>query len=404
MLFYYKAKNSEGAEVTGSIEAIDQPAAVTALSDRGLWATSVSSERAESFLSKDVAFLSWVSVSVFNAFLLQLSVMIRSGVPLTESLASLETGETNRTLKKAIQNVRREVEKGNSFSDALSMHPELFDPFFVNMVRIGETGGVLEQVLIKLTAIRQRSVTLRNQILSSVTYPALLVVMVSVVMLILFGFALPRFAGVFKSASMQLPWQTKLVMDIGDLVGSNLWLFGGLGLSMMMLGVWMALTRTGRWVAGEICLRLPVFNRVVKCYMMVHISEAMGMLLNAGVPLLELLTAIEKTIAMPTARNTLTSMRNFVERGSSMRMGLENNRIFSPMALKLIETGEKTGNLDRMFEEIAAYYDDALQSSIKAVLSLLEPLLIFFMAVIVGFIIVAVILPIFQMSSMFKGV
>jgi type IV pilus assembly protein PilC len=150
-------------------------------------------------------------------------------------------------------------------------------------------------------------------------------------------------------------------------------------------------------------LRIPVFNRAVKSFLMVHISEAMSMLLSAGVPLLELLTAIERTLAMPTAKKTMSQMRSFIERGSSMRMGLENDVIFSSMAIKLIETGEKTGNLDQMFEEIARYYDDVLQSSIKSVLSLLEPLLIMFMAGIVGFIIISVILPIFQMSGVFRG-
>ncbi len=403
MLFYYKAKKAGGEEVNGSIEAQDQQAAISELSNRGLWTTTINSESKSSALSMEIGFLTWVPSSIFNAFLLQLAVMIKAGVPLTEALASLENGETNSTLKKTIHSVRREVEKGNPFSDALSMHPALFDPFFVNMVRIGETGGVLEKVLVKLSAIKQRTVSLRNQILSALAYPSLLVVVVCAVLMILFGFALPRFAGVFKSANFPLPWQTKLVMDIGEFVSGNFnAILAVLGV-LAFTAIFSVLTGSGRWIAGEVALRLPVFNRVVKSYMMVHISEAMGMLLNAGVPLLELLTSIEKTIEMPTARKTLSQMRTFIERGSSMRLALENDIIFSSMARKLIETGEKTGNLDSMFEEIAAYYDDALQSSIKAVLSLIEPFLIFIMAGIVGFIIISVILPIFQMSGVFRG-
>ncbi len=244
---------------------------------------------------------------------------------------------------------------------------------------------------------------MRNQILSAVAYPALLLLVVCSVLMILFGFALPRFAAIFKSANFPLPWQTKLVMDIGDFVSGNLYKVLALGGFLVVLALWMVFAGTGRWIAGEIFLRIPVFRRVVKSFLMVHISEAMGMLLSAGVPLLELLSAIEKTLAMPTARKTLSQMRSFIERGSSMRMALEDDVIFSSMALKLIETGEKTGNLDQMFEEIAAYYDDVLRSSIKAVLSLLEPFLIFIMAGIVGFIIISVILPIFQMSSVFRG-
>lgn len=403
MLFYYRAKNASGAEVTGSLEAVDQQSALSELTERGLWTTTINSQEKKNPLSMEVSFLSWIPNSVFNAFLLQLSIMIRSGVPLIESLASLEQGETNATMKRVITEVRREIEKGNPLSDALSMHPKYFDQFFVNMIRVGETGGVLEKVLIKLSAIRQRTIALRNQIFGALAYPALLVTVLSGVLMILFGFALPRFAGIFKTANFPLPWQTKLVMDIGAFVSENFRLLLGAGgiFFIMVLGV--ILTGTGRWIAGEIALRIPIIRRVVKSFLTVHISEAMSMLLNAGVPLLELLTSIENTLEMPTARHTLSQMRSFVERGSSMRLALENDKIFSPMSLKLIETGEKTGNLDRMFEEIASYYDNVLQTSIKTVLSLIEPFLIIIMAGIVGFIILAVILPILQMSSVFKG-
>lgn len=403
MLFYYLAKNASGEEINGSIEAFDQQAALTELSNRGLWATSINSGEKKNPLSMEISFLNYVPNSVFNAFLLQLAVMIRSGVQLTEALGSLENGETNKALKRVIQSVRREVEKGNPFSDALAMHPAYFDAFFVNMVRIGETGGVLEKVLIKLSAIRQRTVKMRNQLFAALAYPALLLVVISAVLVIILGFALPRFAAIFKSANFPLPWQTKLVIDIGEFVSSNFTAVLTGGIFLFIIGLMFALTATGRWIAGEIALRIPILNQVVKSFLMVHISEAIGMLLGAGVPLLELLTSIEKTLAMPSARNTLRQMRSFVERGSSMRLALENDPIFSPMALKLIETGEKTGNLDQMFGEIATYYDDVLQSSIKTVLSLLEPFMIFIMAGIVGFIIISVILPILQMSTVFRG-
>jgi type IV pilus assembly protein PilC len=223
------------------------------------------------------------------------------------------------------------------------------------------------------------------------------------VLMILFGFALPRFAAIFRSANFPLPWQTQLILDLGDFVSVNFYPLLVAGILLGIFALWLIFSRTGRWIASEVMLRIPVFNRAVKSFLMVHISEAMSMLLSAGVPLLELLTAIERTLAMPTAKKTMSQMRSFIERGSSMRMGLENDVIFSSMAIKLIETGEKTGNLDQMFEEIARYYDDVLQSSIKSVLSLLEPLLIMFMAGIVGFIIISVILPIFQMSGVFRG-
>jgi type IV pilus assembly protein PilC len=403
VLFEYKARSTDGNELKGTIEASDQQAALEILEAKDLWVSSVTEVDQKWSLQTDINLFSYIPASLFNAFLLQLAVMIKSGVTLLDALASLENGETNRSLKYVLGELRKDIEKGNSFSDALSNHPKVFSSFFVNMIRIGEAGGVLEQVLVKLASVNQRSVSLRNQILGALAYPCLLIFVTSCVLAILFGFALPRFAKMFQSANFPLPMPTKIVLSIGTFVEAHFVLLIGLGIALTIIGILAILTRTGRWIAGEVTLRIPVFKSVVKSYLVVHISESLSLLLAAGVPLLELLSAIEATLDMPTAKQTLVSMRTFVERGNTMRLALEGNQIFSPMALKLIETGEKTGNLDQMFEEIANYYDTVLQSSIKAALSVIEPLLIFFLAGVVGGIMLAVILPIFQMSQLFKG-
>ncbi len=403
MIFHYKARTVDGAESIGTLDAPDERTALAELAGRNLLVTKISRSGNEWGLQSDVRFLTWIPARLFNAFLLQLSVMIRAGVPLVEALSSLETGETHRTFRRIIGDVRKEVEQGRMFSEALSTHPEVFDTFFVNMVRIGETGGVLDKVLVKLASMQQRTIALRNQILGALAYPTLLVVVASVVLFILFSFALPKFAEVFKQAHFPMPTPTRIVLAVGDFCRDYNRFLIGLGIITVLLAFLSALTARGRALAGEVGLKLPVIREVVRSYLIVHISESLGMLLNAGVPLLELLGSVEQTLNMPTARGTLESMRNYVERGSTMRMALEGSVVFPAMALKLIETGEKTGTLDRMFNEIAGYYDDNLQTSLKAALSLLEPLLIFGMACIVGFIMLAVILPIFQMSQAFRG-
>ena len=403
MIFHYKARTAEGAEAIGTLDAPDERTALTELANRNLLVTKISRTGNEWGLQSDVRFLTWIPARLFNAFLLQLSVMIRAGVPLVESLSSLETGETHRTFRKIIGDVRKEVEQGHMFSEALATHPEVFDTFFVNMVRIGETGGVLDKVLIKLASMQQRSIGLRNQILGALAYPTLLVCVASVVLLVLFGFALPKFAEIFKQANFPMPTPTRIVLAVGEFCQNHFRLLAGLGMTGILTAFFAALTSRGRAIAGEVGLKLPVISDVVRSYLVVHISESLGMLLGAGVPLLELLGSVEQTLMMPTAKGTLESMRNYVERGSTMRLALEGSPVFPAMALKLIETGEKTGTLDKMFNEIAAYYDDNLQVSIKAALSLLEPLLIFCMACVVGFIMLSVILPIFQMSQAFKS-
>lgn len=404
MLFHYKARNVDGIESLGTLDAVDERSALAELTNRGLLVTKVSRNAPGGFgLDSDIQFLSWVPAKLFHAFLLQLSVMIRAGIPLSEALASLEGGENHKYFKKILAAIRKDVEQGKPFSEALVSHPNVFDAFFVNMIRIGETGGVLDKVLIKLASIQQRSLALRNQVIGAVAYPALLVSITFCVLLLLFGFALPRFAEMFKQANFPLPLPTRIVLGVGEFVGGHLRLFFGMGLGAAALAVLAVVTTVGRMLAGELFLRVPVFGEVVRNYLVVHISDSLSMLLGAGVPLLELLGSVEGTLGMPTARRTLESMRSFVERGSTLRLSLEGNIVFPAMALKLIETGEKTGTLDKMFGEIATFYDDVLQSSVKAALSLLEPLLIFFMAGIVGFIMLSVILPIFQMSQLMRG-
>ena len=199
------------------------------------------------------------------------------------------------------------------------MHPEVFDTFFVNMVRIGETGGVLDQVLIKLAGMQKRSI------------------------------ALPKFAEIFRQANFAIPTPTRIFLAIGDFCRAHFTLLMVTAATLFFGGIFGALTRKRRSLAGEMCLRVPVLSEVVRSYLLVHISESLSMLLTAGVPLLELLSSVEQTLDMPSARRALESMRSSVERGSNMRLALEGGTIFPAMALKLIETGEKPGTLDKMF-------------------------------------------------------
>ncbi|MBF0409848.1 MAG: type II secretion system F family protein [Candidatus Riflebacteria bacterium] len=403
MIFRYTGRNSTGSEETGTIDSPDEKQALASLSNKGIFVTSVKPEKPDWNLQAEVSFLNWVPSSVLNAFLIQLSVLLKCGVPLVESIASLEEGESNKYFKNILQNIRKAIEEGRSFSDALSTHPNVFSPFFVNMVRLGESGGVLEKVLNKLSQINQRSQAIRSQIISALAYPALLITVTMAVLAILFGFAIPRFAEVFKSANFPLPLPTKIILTIGIFFKLHLKIIFVIFILSALALLLFALTRAGRWIAGEIILRTPVFSTIVRTYLIVHISESLGLLLSAGVPLLELLSSVETTVDMPTPKKVIRNMSDFVERGSTLKLSLEGNIIFPPMAVKLIETGEKTGMLEKMFEEIALFYEASLQNALKVVMSLIEPLLILFMAFIVGFIMLSVILPIFQMSSLVKG-
>ena len=400
--FQYQAKDSDGKVIIDKIEAEDQNAALLLLENKGYLVTSINEiidSQESSILDIDLNFFNKrISAESIATFLVQLSIMIKSGVNLAEALQSLEHGEENPRFRKCIEDLHTRVYSGASFSEALSHHMDIFDKFTIAMVRVGETGGVLEQVLVKLAASSKRRMSLKGQILSALAYPSVLLFVASIVLIILMGYAVPRFAELFFKAGIALPWATKILITISNII-SNHWLavIIILFISIILL-IYYALTESGRNNLCEISLKIPVIKDVTKRYFVVKISESMSLLLQAGVPLRELLLAIENTMTVPTPKATVQRMKEYIDQGSNLKAALENDPIFPAMAQKLIETGETTGTMDSMFNEIAIYYDEQLNAAIKAALSVLEPCLIVFMAIIVGFIMLAVFIPLFQMS------
>lgn len=398
--FKYKAKDIDGKSIDDKIEAADEATAKAMLDSKGYFVTSLE-EYTESgpLLDLDLNFFKGrITAETLSTFLIQLSIMIKSGVSLGEALLSLEHGEDNPRFKKCIDDMRSSVYNGASFSEAMRQHMDIFDKFTVSMVRVGETGGVLEQVLVKLAASSKRGMMLKSQIIGSLAYPAVLLIVATIVLIVLMGYAVPRFADMFLKAGMDLPLPTKILIAISEFMGNHFTAIIVCLVLFIIFGIYYVLTEDGRNNLAEISLKIPVIRSVTQRFFVVKISESMGLLLQAGVPFRELLNAIESTISLPTPKATIQKMKDYIDQGSNLKSALENDPIFPPMAQKLIETGETTGSLDTMFNEIAVYYDDQLNQAIKAALSIVEPLLIAGMAVLVGFIMLAVFIPLFKMS------
>ncbi len=398
--YEFQAKDTDGKTVKGTLTSSDDSSAMAELTARGLWVASLTEASSSPSLDSEVRLFSFISSETLNAFLLQLSIMIKCGVNLAEALQSLEQTESSSEFRQVLSDVRLEVAAGKSLSEALSRHPEVFDRFMISMVRIGETGGVLEEVLTKLASTSKRRLSLRNQIIGSLAYPTLLLCVATLVVTVLVVFAVPKFAVLFESAKVDLPITTKLLLAGSKVIEEHVRLVSGLFVASIISGLLLLFNSAVQCFFGEMALLVPVLKQVVQKYYVVLISEPLSMLLAAGVPLRELLIAIENTIDMATPKSVVIKMREHIERGASLHQSLEQNPIFPPMAVKLVETGERTGSLDKMFKEIAEFYDEQLQTALKSALSLLEPLLILGVAVIVGFIMLSVFVPVYQMSFM----
>ncbi|HQG29841.1 MAG TPA: type II secretion system F family protein [Candidatus Ozemobacteraceae bacterium] len=313
-IYEFQAKDSEGKTVSGTLTSSDDSAAMAELTSRGLWVASLVETSSATSLSSEIRLFSFVSAETLNTFLLQLSIMIKCGVSLAEALQSLEQTETSTVFKQALSDVRLDVAAGKSFSEALSRHPEIFDRFMIAMVRIGETGGVLEEVLAKLASTSKRRLSLRNQILGSLAYPMLLLCVATLVVTVLVVFAVPKFAVLFESAKVELPVTTRALIAGSKLIEEHIRLVGGLFAAAVVGGILTLFNSTVQCHLGEAAMLLPVLRQVVQKYHVVLISEPLSMLLAAGVPLRELLIAIENTIEMTTPKSVVIKMREHIER------------------------------------------------------------------------------------------
>ncbi len=398
-LYQYNAKDPSGNQIKDKIEADNENIAVEKLTGRGFFITSIEEFKDNNGLNIDLnLFKQRVSAEIISTFFVQLSIMIKSGISLVDALKSLENSETNKRFLECIDDLRNRIYNGSSFSEALSHHYDIFDRFTVSMIRIGETGGVLEQVLVRLAATNKRKIAIKRQLIGAFTYPSILMFVAFIVLFVLMTFAVPRFADLFAKGGIELPWATKALIQTSDYLAHNyVKVLIGIAISVFIL-IYYAFTDQGQSAFGELSLSIPVIKEVTKRFYVVQIAESMGLLLQAGVPLRELLIAIENTIVVPTPKNTVRKMIEHIDQGSTFKKALENDPIFPPMAQKLIETGEATGSMDSMFNEIASYYDEQLSVAIKSAMTLIEPILIVVMALLVGFIMLAVFIPLFKMS------
>lgn len=399
--YSYSAIANDGNKVKDYIVANNQETALQKLSSQGLFVTEIKeAEPQTNLLDIKLSLFRGVSEETLSTFLMQLSIMIKCGISLAEALNSMEQSEENPKFKDIINDIRTKVFNGQPFSDALASHPELWDNFTVSMIRIGEAGGMLEHVLKKLTENNKRKNALKSQIIGALAYPSVLVVVTIIVLIVLFVYAIPQFATLFSKSGMALPLSTRLLIQFGDFMQVHyikvLAVLGCLFFSTIIF----LFTESGRKFFTDLSLYIPVIKQVTKRYYIVQIAETMGLLLTANVPLRELIIAIKETIIAETPRKELDLINEEISKGNTIHDSLKNSKIFPPMAVKLIETGETTGSLDTMLREISAYYDEQLQTALKSALSMLEPLLLATMACIVGFIVMSVMVPLFKMSLM----
>ena len=400
--YYYEATNKEGSIVTGTIEVANERLAVDRIQDMGYFPIQVSKaiER-ESIVNRLLSFVrDRIREKDIMAFTYQLGVLLEAGFNLDRSLSILSDLTEKKKLKELLKKVNSYVRSGRSFSDALSRFPSIFPLFYVNMVKAGEAGGFLEDVISRMAVYLENSQELKDDVRSALIYPLLLIIAGGGAVIVLLTFVVPQFTKIFTDMGETLPLPTVMLLFISNTLVNYWWI-----ILLFSSGIFLSARRylkseNGRRYWDSLKFRIPVLGRLFKEVAVSRFSRTLGTLLESGVPILNAFQIVKGTLGSEKISGIIYSVREAARKGRGISESLRNSDIFPPIAVHMITVGEETGRLDEMLIKIADRFDIEVRTTVKRLLSLLEPALILIMGVLVGFIVIAMLIAIFSINEL----
>lgn len=405
VVYLYEGVNETGREVSGSVEAATEKAALEQLDGEGILPLLLNVGASAAMPLKQrgwsLPFVGRVPMAIRTLFVRELASFVHAGIPLLEALDCLRRQEVHPAFKIILDDVHDRVQGGDSFSHALSHHPRVFSQMLINMVKVGETGGLMGTVLEQMATWMEHEEEVRGEIRGAMAYPIMVLLLGVTTVIIMFSFVLPRISAIF-SGQADLPVLTRILMGVAGFMGHWWWLVL-LGVVALGLLIRQGLsTKAGRSFYDRMSLVAPIFGPLMRKSSIARFARANAALLGAGVPLLEALRVVRGLMGNTVMVALVDGSIERVTRGHSLAKTLEENPWFPPTAVHLLAVGERTGQLGPMFERVAQTFERQTQSQIKVLLDLLSPLLIVSLAVMVALIAVAVLLPIFRLNNMMK--
>jgi type IV pilus assembly protein PilC len=404
--YSYQARNGSGGVEAGGVAAADAATAAAMLRGKGLHvmqlAPTVSTARLAS-LGEKLSWSSGPSKKDILDFTTQLAVMIRAGISIRQALDGISEQTTNVKFKKILLEIKSDIESGRQFSEAISKHPKLFGPLYLSMVRASEMSGAFARMLDRIAAYLQQELETRKLVVGASIYPGIIATMAIGVTVFLLTFVLPRFAGVFEGKEEALPGPTKFLMSLSDFMVGYWWVI--LIIAATAIGGFLMFVRTelGGFWWDRAKLSMPVAKRMFRALYISRSLHTMGELLNAGVPMLDTLAITGDISGNRLFRRMWRSVHSSVRQGRKIQTQLSKSKLLPTSVIQMVAAGEDSGKLGEVLDEVSDYYHRVLRDAIKAVTSMIEPLMIVLMGSIVGFIAMAIILPIFKMSSLVSG-
>lgn len=399
--FSYRGRTLNGEVRNGEIESINLAAATAALRRQQIIPASIS-EKKKGIGSIEInipGFARKVTTKEVVVFTRMFATMIDAGLPLIQCLDILHAQQENPVLKKALADVKAGVEGGATFADALKKHPKIFDELYVNLVAAGEVGGILDVILNRLAMFMEKSEKIKRNIKSAMTYPGVVISIALIIVTGLLVFVVPIFEGMFADFGKALPMPTQMVVNLSNAIVGYWYLFViPLVVLVLVLRQYYG-TDNGRRVIDGILLKIPVIGDLLRKTAVARFTRTLGTMITSGVPILDALDIVSKTSGNRVVEDAVMKARTALSQGKTFSDPLAETKIFPAMVTQMISVGESSGSLDTMLNKIADFYEEEVDAAVSALTSLIEPMLMVFLGVVVGGLVIALYLPIFQLAG-----
>ncbi|MCS7151654.1 MAG: type II secretion system F family protein [Endomicrobia bacterium] len=405
--YTYRARTPTGKIVTETVEAVSPREVVDKLRNLKYAVIEVKEFKEstiKSFLNKLPIFKKKVKFSDLVIFSRQLATLVSSGVPLVQGLSILEDQFESPSFKDVIKSIRTDIESGVSISDAMKKHPYAFSDLYIGMVHAGEVGGILDQVLDRLSLYLEATQELKSKIKSAMMYPIIVSVVAVGAAIVMLTVVVPRFAALFAEMGAKLPAPTQMLVNLSAFIKKWILLFVLIGAAIVI--VFRRLYKTNVKFALKVdtfLLNAPIFGDVIKKTAIAKFTRTLATLVRSGVPILQAMETVAKTAGNKLIEKTILEARESIREGERIAEPLKKSGVFPPMVVQMIAVGEETGALDTMLTKIADFYDSEVSAAIEGLTGMIEPLIIVFLAVVVGGMVVAMYLPMFEITSKISG-
>lgn len=401
--YRYKAFDKDGAVHTGTLEAAREDAAADNLAASGLIPVKIEEYSGRGATGADIRIgLSRVTPQDLIVFSRQLATLVSAGIPFLQSLGAIERQSENPKLKAVIGAIRRDVEAGRSFSEALAKHPSVFSRMYVSMIRAGETAGMLDEILNRLAVLAEHDADMRARVKTAVRYPIIVVVALCAAFAFLVSFVIPRFEAVFANFKTELPLPTRILIGINHAV-QNYWYIILLSIALIVGGaIWYLRTPQGRWQWDSLKLKLPVFGILFHKVALSRFARVFSAMQKSGLSMLLTLEIVSETVGNVVISRVVKGMRDALREGKGLAQPLAASGVFPPLVVQMVAVGEEAGNIDVMLEKVSDYYDRDVDYALRNLSTMIEPILLLFIGGAVLLLALGIFLPMWDMMSLFR--